>query len=382
MRVAGRQASLRSSSSAAAPRSMHLGGSAPGTGNAETVMVRNWLRRWSFSVSVPYAMRETCRSGALLLPLARCDVEVLDVGEAGRAPRCAAARRRDLLVALAQRRQRQRRSSRPPTRARRRGSRRRRGWRAPGRPCSLTVKLSSPQSSRTPRRRSASRGRSPWPPPPAGAARRCPRPRCARRPGCRPACRSRARARRRARRGSSAESAAAARRNRCVGVVLVAYLDEDLRVVELLQLRRDREPEARAAAADERGHRLAAPRAACRPSPGVRLPVLVGDLRGRSRSACAVRALVADSGASSGSQTSTYDRYDRSFGKNCVFDAASRSRRRRRGPARDAERRASGDRSPSRTTSVVRAGEARAAPLARSALRARRRAAGSSRAAA
>src|SRR6185503_16037870 len=33
----------------------------------------------------------------------------------------------------------------------------------------------------------------------------------------------------------------------------------------------------------------------------------------------AAASLVADNGASAGSQTSTYERYERSFGKNCVF---------------------------------------------------------------
>src|SRR6185295_17669030 len=43
------------------------------------------------------------------------------------------------------------------------------------------------------------------------------------------------------------------RTDQVVGVMLVVDLDNDLRVVELLKLRRDREPESRAAAPDEGG---------------------------------------------------------------------------------------------------------------------------------
>ena len=74
--------------------------------------------------------------------------------------------------------------------------------------------------------------------------------------------------------GVSASCSAATRLG---GVVLVVHLDDDLGVVQLLLLGRDREPEARAAAADERGERLAGRRAACRPLPGA-LAVLVGHL--------------------------------------------------------------------------------------------------------
>ena len=87
-------------------------------------------------------------------------------------------------------------------------------------------------------------------------------------------------------------------------VVLVEHLDQHLRVVRLPLLGRHREPEARAAAADERGQRLqhlvrmrrirrCAPSRTRRPRGGW------------SRSTSAATRLVAAAGASSGSHTST-----------------------------------------------------------------------------
>ena len=42
--------------------------STPSSGKAETVTVRNWFRRWSFSVSSPYSIRETSWSGTFCVP--------------------------------------------------------------------------------------------------------------------------------------------------------------------------------------------------------------------------------------------------------------------------------------------------------------------------
>ena len=90
----------------------------------------------------------------------------------------------------------------------------------------------------------------------AAQRRRCPRRTRGSTPGCRPACRSRAGARRCARRASGASSAFCSASTRCVVSCLSFDLDDHLRVVQLLQLGRDREPEPRAAAADERRERL------------------------------------------------------------------------------------------------------------------------------
>ena len=138
---------------------------------------------------------------------------------------------------------------------------------------------------------------------PAGAASGCPRPTRESTPECRPARRSRAGARRGARRGSCGRARPGCSATRWPGVVLVEHLDHHLGVVRLPLLGRDRVPEARPAAADERGERLqhrlrrAGPRRAPAPySSATRRTVA---------STWPATRLVADSGASSGSHTST-----------------------------------------------------------------------------
>ena len=153
------------------------------------------------------------------------------------------------------------------------------------------------------------------------------------------ACRSRAAARRCARPAISASSA------RCSGATsaLVSCLSltsiEELRVVRLLQLGRDREPEARTAAADEGRERL-------QELSRVRIPVCSAAARApppprgsRVRRRSATSPWSRDIGASSGSQTSTYDRYGEVLREELRASAATRARRqprrrraRRRGP--------------------------------------------------
>ena len=54
--IARRQLPLRTRSSCGSAASSTSDGSTPGAGNAETVIVRNWLRRCSFSVCISYAI--------------------------------------------------------------------------------------------------------------------------------------------------------------------------------------------------------------------------------------------------------------------------------------------------------------------------------------
>ena len=88
------------------------------------------------------------------------------------------------------------------------------------------------------------------------ATSRCPRPTRESTRGCRLAGRPRAGARRCAPPGSVVDQLGLQRVDEVIGVVLVEDLHQHLRVVGLRLLRRRREPEARPAAADERRHRL------------------------------------------------------------------------------------------------------------------------------
>ena len=121
----------------------------------------------------------------------------------------------------------------------------------------------------------------------------------------------------------------------CGRVVLVFDLDDELRVVQLGQLGVDRQPEARPAAADEGGDRLAGRGAAVPSGAGMLAAVFGAPPPDRPLRPASAAWFVDASVASSGSQTSTYDRYGRSFGKNCCFSlraeyAADREQHERR----------------------------------------------------
>ena len=104
-----------------------------------------------------------------------------------------------------------------------------------------------------------------------------------------------------------------------LGVVLVVDLDDDLRVVGLLHARA--RPRTRSAGRRRRRtwSATSGPRRGWLGSSECVLGVLVGDAADRRLDLARPRGSSPASGASSGSQTSTYERYGRSFGKNCVF---------------------------------------------------------------
>ena len=66
--------------------------------------MRNWLRRRTFSVCIPYPTDETCLSGVFCCPLRGIDVQVLHVGQLRALFHPQSRHDRDLLIAFAQHR--------------------------------------------------------------------------------------------------------------------------------------------------------------------------------------------------------------------------------------------------------------------------------------